>query len=121
MAEKKKNKEEAGKSYGVLGMAKNPMEEEIAEKILPLLTPEDEQRIKANKLTLTGCMDKCMQNGRKYEVKSGNKGIARITEEQHWNWVYSYYGIKVKTPTDRSSVRVPETSTLDPFASLLDF
>lgn len=121
MAEKKKNKETPGKSYGVLGTAKNPMEEEIAEVLLPLLTPEDEQRIKTNKLTLSGCVDKCMQNGRKYEVKSGNKGIARITEEQHWKWVYSYYGIKAKAPTESNTAPVPEALTSDPFASLLNF
>lgn len=127
MAEKKntKKKEPAGKPYGVLGKATNPMEEEIAETILPLLTVEDEDRIAKDKLTLSGCMQKCMENGRKYEVRNGNRGIARITEEQHWKWVFDYYGIKGQKPT--GSEKAPEPAPVVPepaddlFGGLLNF
>ena len=117
-------KEPVGKDYGILGKATNPMEEEIAETILPLLTVEDEDRIAKDKLTLSGCMQKCMENGRKYEVRNGNRGIARISEEQHWKWVFAYYGIKGQktTSSEKTSepVPVPEPAD-DPFSGLLDF
>lgn len=124
MAKKETKKEPAGKSYGILGKATNAMEEEIAETILPLLTVEDEDRIAEKKLTLSGCMQKCMENGRKYEVKTGRQGIARISEEQHWKWVFSYYGIKGQktTHTEKAPVPVPVAEPADdPFSGLLDF
>lgn len=124
MAKKETKKEPVGKDYGILGKATNPMEEEIAETILPLLTVEDEDRIAEKKLTLSGCMQKCMENGRKYEVRNGNRGIARISEEQHWKWVFAYYGIKGQKTT--SSEKTPEPVPVpepvdDPFSGLLDF
>ncbi len=124
MAKKETKKEPVGKDYGILGKATNPMEEEIAETILPLLTVEDEDRIAEKKLTLSGCMQKCMKNGRKYEVRNGNRGIARVTEEQHWKWVFAYYGIKGQKTT--SSEKTPEPVHVhepadDPFSGLLDF
>lgn len=124
MAKKETKKEPIGKDYGILGKATNAMEEEIAETILPLLTVEDEDRIAEKKLTLSGCMQKCMENGRKYEVKTGRQGIARISEEQHWKWVFAYYGIKGTKPTATEKtpepVHVPEPAD-DPFSGLLDF
>lgn len=72
----------------------NDMEREIANHILPLLTPEVEEKIKKDKLTLQGCLDHCYSKGKKFEVKTGNKGIARISEEQHFKWVREYFGIK---------------------------
>lgn len=121
MAKKETKKAPAGKDYGILGKATNAMEEEIAEKLLPLLSAEDEQRIREKKLTLSGCMQKCMENGHKYEVKSGRQGIARISEEQHWKWVFAYYGIKQK-PVDKvpTPAPVPEPAE-DIFSGLLDF
>ena len=124
MSKKETKKEPVGKDYGILGKATNPMEEEIAETILPLLTVEDEDRIAEKKLTLSGCMQKCMENGRKYEVRNGNRGIARISEEQHWKWVFAYYGIKGQKTT--SSEKTPEPVPVpepvdDPFSGLLDF
>ena len=83
MAKKETKKEPVGKDYGILGKATNPMEEEIAETILPLLTVENEDRIAEKKLTLSGCMQKCMENGHKYEVKTGRQGIARISLLRH--------------------------------------
>lgn len=124
MAKKETKKEPAGKSYGILGKATNPMEEEIAETILPLLTVEDEDRIAEKKLTLSGCVRQCMENGHKYEVKTGNRGIARISAEQHWKWVFAYYGIKGRKPTASEKaaelVPVPEPAD-DLFSGLLDF
>lgn len=124
MAKKETKKEPVGKDYGILGKATNPMEEEIAETILPLLTVEDEDRIAKDKLTLSGCMQKCMEKGRKYEVRNGNRGIARISEEQHWKWVFAYYGIKGQKTTSSEKppepVPVPEPAD-DPFSGLLDF
>ena len=124
MAKKETKKEPVGKDYGILGKATNPMEEEIAETILPLLTVENEDRIAEKKLTLSGCMQKCMENGHKYEVKTGRQGIARISEEQHWKWVFAYYGIKGQKPTATEKtpepVHVPEPAD-DPFSGLLDF
>lgn len=127
MAKKETKKEPVGKDYGILGKATNPMEEEIAETILPLLTVEDEDRIAEKKLTLSGCMQKCMENGHKYEIKVGNRGIARVTEEQHWKWVFAYYGLKGKPTTQKATPAPfpapppPPEPADDPFSGLLDF
>ena len=94
---------------------------------LPLLTVEDEDRIAEKKLTLSGCMQKCMENGHKYEIKVGNRGIARVTEEQHWKWVFAYYGLKGKPTTQKATPAPfpapppPPEPADDPFSGLLDF
>lgn len=115
------------KEYGALGKPKSELEEEIAERIYPQLTEADIERINKDKLTLGGCVDKCMQNGHKYEVKSGKGGIARITPEQHWKWVSEYFGVKVDpessvpvaAPVEQEQVK-PEPVD-DTLSALLDF
>ena len=72
----------------------NPMEQEIADYIKPLLTPEVEEKIKKDKLTLKGCLEYCHKKGKKFEVKSGNTGFAMVTPEQHWKWEREYFCIK---------------------------
>ena len=67
--------------YGVLGKPKNDLEEEIAEHIYTKLDATLEERIKSEKLTLTGCFESCMNKGHKFEVKSGKGGIARVTPQ----------------------------------------
>ena len=84
--------------YGVLGKPKNDLEEEIAEHIYTKLDAALEERIKSDKLTLTGCFESCMNKGHKFEVKSGKSGIARVTPEQHWKWVCDYFKIPFSMP-----------------------
>lgn len=76
----------------------NEMEREIAEYIKPLLTPEVEEKIEKDKLTLGGCLKSCYDKGKKYQVKTTGGGIARISEEQHFKWVREYFGIKGPAP-----------------------
>ncbi len=76
----------------------NEMEREIAEHIKPLLTPEVEEKIEKDKLTLDGCLKSCYDKGKKYQVKTTGGGIARISEEQHFKWVREYFGIKGTVP-----------------------
>ena len=76
----------------------NPMEQEIADHIKPLLTPEVEAKIEKDKLTLKGCLAYCHKQGKKFEVKSGNTGFAMVTPEQHWQWVRDYFGITEEAP-----------------------
>ena len=52
------------------------------------------KKIKKDKFTLKGCVEYCFNKGKKFEVKNGNKGIARIEDEQHFKWVREYFGIK---------------------------
>ena len=113
------------KNYGVLGAPKNTLEEEIAERIYPLLTESDIERIKKDKLTLRGCLDKCMEKGHKFEVKSGKGGIARISPEQHWKWVSEYFGINVtpepSAPMTASAEQAKPEPVDDTLSALLDF
>lgn len=119
----------AGKNYaeyGVLGKPKNDLEEEIAERLSPLLRDEDIERIKKDKLTLGGCLEKCMQNGRRFEVKSGKSGIARISPEQHWKWVSDYFGVRISADISQPAPRAeqvtePEEQNDDVLSALLDF
>ena len=71
----------------------NPMEQEIANHIKPLLTLEVEAKIEKDKLTLKGCVKYCYDKGKKFIIKSGKDGIAHIDDEQHWKWVREYFGI----------------------------
>lgn len=119
----------AGKNYaeyGALGKPKNDLEEEIAERLSPLLTNEDIERIKKDKLTLSGCVAKCMQNGHRYEVKSGKSGIAMISPEQHWKWVSDYFGVRILVDAARHApiaehATEPEERADDVLSALLDF
>lgn len=85
----------------------NNMEKEIAEYIKPLLTAEVEEKINKDKLTLKGCVDSCLQKGKKYEVKSGNKGIAHVPDDQHWKWVREYFGIKGNVASPAAPLPAP--------------
>lgn len=76
----------------------NPMEQEIADYIKPLLTPEVEAKIEKGKLTLKGCLEFCHKQGKKFEVKSGNTGFAMVTPEQHFQWVREYFSITDEVP-----------------------
>lgn len=85
----------------------NDMEKDIAEHIKPLVTAEVEEKIKKDKLTLKGCLDFCLKKGKKFEVKNGNAGIARITEEQHFKWVREYFGIKENVIVKKADISNP--------------
>ncbi len=74
----------------------NAIEKEIAETIKPLLTPEIEEKIEKDKLTLAGCWQYCHGKGKSHKV--GN--CAKISPEQHFKWMGEYFGIKnLKPPT----------------------
>lgn len=85
----------------------NDMEKEIVEYIKPLLTAEVEEKINKDKLTLKDCVDSCLQKGKKYEVKSGQTGIAHVPDEQHWKWVREYFGIKGNVASSTVSLPTP--------------
>ena len=89
----------------MLAGAKNPMEKDIASYIKPRITEESARNIKNKNLTLEGCWDFCMEKGKKYEVKSGNKGVAIVSDEQHHKWVCEYFGIVF--PKDGGAAPVP--------------
>lgn len=110
----------------------NPMEQEIADYIKPLLTPEVEEKIKKDKLTLKGCLEHCHKKGKKFEVKSGNTGFAMVTPEQHFKWVREYFGITdeaaatapihIHKPDDAAQQRTVAKGALDiDIDSLFDF
>ncbi len=112
------------KDHGVLGTSNNVLEEEIAERIAPLLTESDIERISEKKLTLNGCMEYCMKNGHKYEVRKDKNGVAMISPEQHWKWVSEYFGVDIRLVPE--SINLPEEqaeqeSVDDTLSALLDF
>ena len=88
----------------------NEMEKEIAEYIKPLLTPEVEEKIEKDKLTLDGCLKSCYDKGKKYEVKTKGGGIARISEEQHFKWVREYFGISGAAPVPCQEAKPAEAA-----------
>lgn len=73
---------------------KNELEREICEYIKSVIDDKLAERINEKKLTPSGCLEYCFKQGHKLEVKNGNMGIAKVSEEQHWEWVRKYYGIK---------------------------
>lgn len=100
----------------------NPMEQEIADYIKPLLTPEVEAKIEKDKLTLKGCLEYCHKQGKKFEVRNGSIGFARIEPEQHWKWVREYFGIAEEAPPIHMYKPEAAKGALDiDLNSLLDF
>jgi len=56
-------------------------------------------------------------------VKSGNRGIARISEEQHWKWVCEYFGISPDEVSagEPNKSKITVSSAKSDIDSLLDF
>lgn len=77
-----------------LGKPKNDLEKDTLNYIEPLVTDMIGEDIIGKGLTLSGCLEYCFKNGKKFEIKNGNKGCARVTEEQHFAWVREYFGIE---------------------------
>ncbi len=98
----------------MLGEPGNAMEQEIMDYISAQINEELEKRIIKKKLTVKACLESCFKKGKAFEVKSGNSGIAKVSEEQHWNWVREYFGITEDVKTVGKPlpmpVAVPETS-----------
>lgn len=115
----------------ILGKPKGPMEQEIYDYLTAHMTPELEAHIKTKKLSISDCLQKCFEKGKKFENKSGKYGVAKISEEQHWKWVCDYFGIKYEKPNEATTAkaenpkRMPREKAQDPaqlsFADLLDF
>lgn len=77
----------------LLGKPANDMEKGILEYITPMIFMPQENVIESKKLTLRGCVEHCMKNGKKFEIRSGNHGFAPISPEQHFAWVREYFGL----------------------------
>lgn len=77
-----------------LGEPKNDLERDTLNYIEPLITEMIGEDIIGKGLTLKGCIEHCFKKGKKFEVKSGNSGCAKISEEQHFAWVREYFGIE---------------------------
>lgn len=77
-----------------LGEPKNDLERDTLNYIEPLITEMIGEDILGKGLTLKGCLESCFKKGKKFEIKSGGSGCARITEEQHFAWVREYFGIE---------------------------
>lgn len=77
-----------------LGEPKNDLERDTLEYIEPLISEMIGQDIIGKGLTLKGCLEHCYKKGKKFEVRTRNGGIARVTEEQHFAWVREYFGIE---------------------------
>ncbi|MDE6733798.1 MAG: hypothetical protein K2J77_13105 [Oscillospiraceae bacterium] len=103
MARKAKNTEQKetqvfdnifDEAFAKLGEPKNDLERDTLNYIRPLVSEMIAQDIVGKGLTLSGCIDHCFGKGHKFEVKKGNRGLARVTEEQHFEWVREYFGIE---------------------------
>lgn len=77
-----------------LGEPKNDLEKDTLAYIEPLVSEMIGEDIIGKGLTLKGCLEFCFKKGKKFEVRSGSSGCARITEEQHFAWVREYFGIE---------------------------
>lgn len=97
-----------------LGEPQNELEEETLAYIESLITEMIGEDILGKHLDLASCLEFCFEKGKKFEVKSGNSGCAKISEEQHFAWVREYFGIE---ETKKKS----ETASLDiDFDNLFD-
>lgn len=105
-----------------LGEPKNELEKDTLAYIEPLITEMIGEDIIGKGLTLKDCLEFCFKNGKKFEVKSGNRGCARISEEQHFAWVREYFGINDTDvqPLRNEAADKPKAFELD-FDNLLDF
>ncbi len=103
MAKKAKNTEQKepqvfdnifDEAFAKLGEPKNDLERDTLDYIRPLVSEMIAQDIVGKGLTLSGCIDHCFGKGHQFEVKKGSRGLARVTEEQHFEWVREYFGIE---------------------------
>lgn len=77
-----------------LGEPKNDLERDTLNYIEPLITEMIGEDILGKGLTLKGCLESCFKKGKKFEIKSGSSGCARVPDEQHLAWVREYFGIE---------------------------
>ena len=63
-----------------LGKPKNDLEKDTLNYIEPLVTDMIGEDIIGKGLTHSGCLEYCFKHGKKFEIKSGSKGCARVTE-----------------------------------------
>ncbi len=64
-----------------LGEPKNDLERDTLNYIEPLITEMIGEDIIGKGLTLKGCLEYCFKKGKKFEVRNGSSGCARITDE----------------------------------------
>lgn len=81
-------------AFAKLREPKNELERDTLNYIRPLVSEMIAQDIVGKGLTLSGCIDHCFGKGHQFEVKKGSRGIAKVTEEQHFEWVREYFGIE---------------------------
>ena len=74
-----------------LGEPKNELEKDTLAYIEPLVSEMIGEDIIGKGLTLTKCLEFCFKKGKKFEVKSGNSGCAKISDKQHFAWVREYF------------------------------
>ena len=88
-------------AFAKLGEPKNDLERDTLDYLRPFVSEMIAEDIVGKGLTLSKCIEHCFKQGKKFEVKSGSHGIAKITEEQHFEWVREYFGIEgaAVTPT----------------------
>ena len=95
-----------------LGEPKNDLERDTLNYIEPLITEMISEDIES-----------CFKKGKKFEVKAGSHGVARISEDQHFKWVREYFGIEEAPSSDKciaiAEPKKPAGLALD-FDSLLD-
>lgn len=81
-------------AYDKLGEPGNDLEKDTLKYVKPFISEMIAQDIVGKGLTLKDCIKHCFDKGKKFEVKTGNGGVAKITEEQHFTWVREYFGIE---------------------------
>lgn len=81
-------------AFDKLGEPKNDLEKDTLEYVKPFVSEMIAQDIVGKGLTLSGCLQHCFNNGRKFETKIGCGSFAKISEEQHFAWVREYFGIE---------------------------
>lgn len=84
-----------------LGKAENDMEKDTLEYITNIADAAACEKILKDKLTIKGCIEFCFKKGHKFETKSGKTGFAKISPEQHFQWVREYFGIKNYAKSDK--------------------
>ena len=95
-----------------LGEPANEMEADTLEFVLGAMDQLLEQRILDKKLSLSKCIDYCMNKGHSIEIKCGKTGFAPVTPDQHFAWVREYFGIS-GTPYSGKVIRFAPASAPD--------
>ncbi|MCM1275497.1 MAG: hypothetical protein NC299_09035 [Lachnospiraceae bacterium] len=91
-----------------LGEPKNDLERDTLAYIEPLVSEMIGEDIIGKGLTLKKCLEHCFEQGKEFEVRSGNRGVAKISEEQHFAWVREYFGIEgAATVSSETDVQKP--------------